>query len=173
MRQMMARLTTTLGISILLVGFASNALAGTAPGYNGKGEAKSRDIVQTAQGVGSFTTLLKAVHVAGLTATLKGEGPFTVFAPTDEAFAKLPAGALDALLKDREVLRRVLLYHVAAGAVDAAAVSGLTTVQTVGGGTLRVDVTNGVRINDAQVTQADVAASNGIIHVIDTVLLPN
>ena len=178
MQAIMTCITTTLGVSILLAGFAASALAGGSYGNASKdaaakSEAKVKDIVQTAQGAGSFTTLLKAVHVAGLTATLKGDGPFTVFAPTDEAFAKLPAGALDALLKDREALRNVLLYHVAPGALDAAAVSGMTTIPTAGGGMLRVDATSGVRINDAQVVLPNVEASNGIIHVIDTVLLPN
>jgi uncharacterized surface protein with fasciclin (FAS1) repeats len=140
-----------------------------AQGY----EAPKADIVETAVAAGSFNTLAKAIEAAGLVETLKGEGPFTVFAPTDEAFAKLPAGTLDALLADRERLTKVLTYHVVPGRITSAEVAGLESANTVNGKTLRVAAKDGaVRIDDATVTQADIAASNGVIHVIDAVLLP-
>ncbi len=134
------------------------------------------DIVDTAVSAGNFTTLVKAVEAAGLVETLKGEGPFTVFAPTDEAFAALPAGTLDELLKDPSgKLTEILLYHVVPGKVMAADVAGLNgkEVATVGGKMLTVMV-NGdkVMINDANVVTTDIAASNGVIHVIDKVVLP-
>jgi uncharacterized surface protein with fasciclin (FAS1) repeats len=131
------------------------------------------DIVEVAQANGSFQTLLAAAGAAGLVETLKGPGPFTVFAPTDAAFRKLPAGAVDALLANPERLRAVLLYHVVPGRVTAARVTGLTSANTVNGAAVRVRARNGtVMIDNATVTQADVAASNGVIHVIDTVLMP-
>jgi uncharacterized surface protein with fasciclin (FAS1) repeats len=135
--------------------------------------AQDRDIVETAIAAGSFTTLAKALTAAGLVETLKGAGPFTVFAPTDEAFAKLPPGALDKLLADRAQLRRVLLYHVVPGRVPAAEVVKLTSAKTAAGPSARVMVHGGTAmIDDANVVQTDVAASNGIIHVIDAVILP-
>jgi uncharacterized surface protein with fasciclin (FAS1) repeats len=130
------------------------------------------DIVDTAVAAGQFTTLVTAVQEAGLVETLKGEGPFTVFAPTDDAFAALPAGTLDALLADPEQLRAVLTYHVVADAVPASEVVELDRVPTVQGGMLPVSTMDGVQIGAAKVIQADVMASNGIIHVIDTVLVP-
>jgi len=132
----------------------------------------SADIVDTAIAAGSFTTLVTALKAADLVDTLKGAGPFTVFAPTDAAFAKLPPGTVDALLADKAKLTAVLTYHVVAGKVTGADVVGLTEATTVQGGKLAIDVSNGVKINDATVTTADVMASNGVIHVIDTVLLP-
>ncbi|BDP42298.1 hypothetical protein DAETH_22670 [Deinococcus aetherius] len=121
----------------------------------------------------NFSTLLSAVQAAGLTQTLSGSGPFTVFAPTNAAFAKVPQDQLQALLNDPARLRAVLLYHVVPGRVTSAQVAGLSSARTVQGGTLNVSASGGtVRINDATVTQADVPASNGVIHVIDTVLLP-
>jgi uncharacterized surface protein with fasciclin (FAS1) repeats len=145
------------------------AAAQEAQGY----EAPKSDIVQTAVAAGSFTTLAKAIEAAGLVETLKGEGPFTVFAPTDEAFAKLPAGALDALLADKEKLAKVLTYHVVPGKVTSGDVAALTSAKTVNGGELAVAAEDGkVTIGGATVTQADIVASNGVIHVIDTVLLP-
>lgn len=120
-----------------------------------------------------FSTLLAAVQAAGLTQTLAGPGPYTVFAPTNAAFAKVPADQLQALLNNPAQLRAVLLYHVVPGRVTSAQVAGLTSATTAQGGTLTVSASGGtVQINDATVTQADLAASNGIIHVIDTVLLP-
>jgi uncharacterized surface protein with fasciclin (FAS1) repeats len=134
--------------------------------------APTADIVDTAVAAGSFTTLVAAVQAAGLVDTLKGEGPFTVFAPTDEAFAKLPAGTVEALLADPAALTAVLTYHVVPGKVTADAVVSLTSATTVQGADVAIDASSGVKINDAQVIQADVIATNGVIHVIDTVLLP-
>ena len=130
------------------------------------------DIVDTAVSAGSFTTLVAAVTAAGLVDTLKGPGPFTVFAPTDEAFAKLPAGTVDALLKDIPKLTKILTYHVVSGKVMAADVVKLTSATTVEGSTVKIDASNGVKVNDSTVTTADVAADNGVIHIIDAVLLP-
>ena len=130
------------------------------------------DIVDTAVAAGSFTTLATALQAAGLVDTLKGDGPFTVFAPTDEAFAKLPAGTLEALLADPAKLQAVLTYHVVPGRVTAADVANLSSATTVQGASIAIDTSMGVRVNDAHVTQADVMTSNGVIHVIDTVLLP-
>jgi len=131
-----------------------------------------KDIVDTAVAAGSFTTLAKALQAAGLVDTLKGAGPFTVFAPTDAAFAKLPAGTLAALLADKAKLTKVLTYHVVAGRVLAADVVKLKDARTVEGGSVKIDASSGVKVNDATVIKADVLASNGVIHVIDTVLLP-
>jgi uncharacterized surface protein with fasciclin (FAS1) repeats len=132
-----------------------------------------KDIVETAVAAGSFKTLAKALGAAGLVETLKGKGPFTVFAPTDEAFAKLPAGALEGLLANPEQLKQVLLYHVVSGEVKAAQAMKLTSAKTVQGGELSIHVMGGkVMIDGATVVKADVMASNGVIHVIDTVMLP-
>ncbi len=132
------------------------------------------DIVDTAVAAGAFSTLVKAVQAAGLVDTLKGPGPFTVFAPTDDAFAKLPAGTLAAVLADKSKLTAILTFHVVPGKVLAKDVAGLNgqSVKTVQGGMLKVDTSFGVKIGDASVVRADVEASNGVIHVIDTVLLP-
>ncbi len=130
------------------------------------------DIVDTAVAAGSFTTLVAAVKAAGLVDTLKGAGPFTVFAPTDEAFAKLPEGTVEALLKDIPKLTKILTYHVVSGKVMAADVVNLTSAKTVEGSEVKIDASNGVKINDSTVTTADVAADNGVIHIIDSVLLP-
>ena len=132
------------------------------------------DIVDTAVAAGSFSTLVKAVQAAGLVETLKGAGPFTVFAPTDEAFAALPPGTLDAVLKDKAKLTSILTYHVVAGKVMAKDVVGLNgkTAKTIQGGDLKIDTTSGVKIGGATVITADVETSNGVIHVIDKVLLP-
>ena len=130
------------------------------------------DIVDTAVNAGSFSTLVAAVKAANLVDTLKGEGPFTVFAPTDEAFAKLPAGTVDALLKDVPKLKKILTYHVVSGKVMAADVTKLKSATTVEGSDVKIDASSGVKINDSTVTTADVAADNGVIHIIDTVLIP-
>lgn len=130
------------------------------------------DIVDTAVQAGSFTTLVAAVKAAGLVDTLKGPGPFTVFAPTDEAFAKLPEGTVEALLKDIPKLTKILTYHVVAGKVTAADVVKLTSATTVEGSTVKIDASHGVKINDSTVTTPDVAVDNGVIHIIDTVLIP-
>ena len=136
-------------------------------------KAVQNDIVQTAISAGNFTTLATALTEAGLVDALKGEGPFTVFAPTDEAFKNLPEGALEGLLKDKEALKNVLLYHVVSGKVSSKEVVDLNQATTLNGSDLKIKTDNGkVMINDAHVTGADVMASNGIIHVIDKVLLP-
>ncbi len=135
-------------------------------------EAAKSDIVDTAVGAGSFKTLATALKAAGLVETLKGKGPFTVFAPTDEAFAKLPPGTVEALLQDKDKLTAVLTYHVVAGNVKAADVVNLKSAKTVQGQSVAIDATDGVKINDAKVVKADIDCSNGVIHVIDTVLLP-
>lgn len=147
------------------------AVAGTA----GTVAAQTRDIVDTAVAAGSFKTLAAALQAAGLVDTLKGAGPFTVFAPTDAAFAKLPAGTVDTLLKpeNKAQLVKVLTYHVVPGKIASADLAGKTTkAKTVEGAELTVNAMSGVMVNDAKVTQADIAASNGVIHVIDAVLLP-
>ena len=130
-----------------------------------------KDIVDTAVAAGSFKTLVTAVQAAGLVETLKGRGPFTVFAPTDEAFAKIPKADLDALLKDKAKLAAVLTYHVVPAAVLAKDVKA-GDVKTVNGKTIKITTDKGVMVNNAKVIKTDVVASNGVIHVIDTVLLP-
>lgn len=135
-------------------------------------KAASMDIVDTAVANGSFNTLVAAVKAAGLVDTLKSEGPFTLFAPTDAAFAKLPEGTVEALLKDKEKLTSILTYHVVAGKVTAKDVVKLKEAGTVQGGKVKIDAADGVMINNAKVTTADVMTSNGVIHVIDTVLMP-
>ena len=137
--------------------------------------AAAKDIVDTAVAAGSFGTLVTAVKAAGLVETLKGTGPFTVFAPTDEAFAKIPAEKLKELLKpeNKEKLKGILTYHVVSGKVDAAKASKLTSAATVQGKEIKIKAENGtVTINDAKVVKADIEASNGVIHVIDKVLMP-
>jgi uncharacterized surface protein with fasciclin (FAS1) repeats len=137
--------------------------------------SRAADIVETAVAAGQFKTLAAALGAAGLVDTLKGPGPFTVFAPTDAAFAKLPAGTVENLLKpeNKGQLTAILTYHVVPGKTMSSALAGKTLdVATVNGAKVRVDGTKGVRVNNATVTTADVAASNGVIHVIDTVLLP-
>jgi uncharacterized surface protein with fasciclin (FAS1) repeats len=130
------------------------------------------DIIDTAVNAGSFGTLVAAIKAANLVDTLKGAGPFTVFAPTDEAFAKLPKGTVDALLKDVPKLKKILTYHVVSGKVMAADVVKLKSATTVEGTDVKIDASNGVKVNDATVATPDVAADNGVIHVIDTVLIP-
>jgi uncharacterized surface protein with fasciclin (FAS1) repeats len=130
------------------------------------------DIVDTAVAAGSFTTLVTAVKAAGLVDTLKSKGPFTVFAPNDDAFAKLPKGTVEGLLKDIPKLKAVLTYHVVAGKVMAADVVKLKSAKTVEGQEVKIDASNGVKINDATVIKADILTDNGVIHVIDKVLLP-
>ncbi len=133
--------------------------------------AFAQDIVDTAVKAGNFNTLVTAVQAAGLVDTLKGPGPFTVFAPTDAAFAKVPKAQLDALLADKAMLTKVLTYHVVPGAVMAKDVKpGM--VKTVEGGSLSLATAGGVTVNGAKVVAADVKASNGVIHAIDTVLMP-
>ncbi len=137
-------------------------------------DGHSKDIVDTAVEAGSFNTLVAAVQAAGLVDTLKGEGPFTVFAPTDEAFAALPEGTVETLLKpeNKDQLTAILTYHVIAGKVMSTDLSDDMTAATVQGGEITIDLDNGVMVNTATVTTADIETSNGVIHVIDTVLIP-
>lgn len=145
---------------------SSNAFAG--------GKKSSKNIVETALAAGNFNTLAKALTEAGLVGELQKEGPFTVFAPTDEAFSKLPKGTLENLLKDKETLKKVLLYHVVSGKVMASDVVNLKSATTLEGDDVKIKTVDGnVMINNAKVIKADVGASNGVIHVIDTVLIPD
>jgi uncharacterized surface protein with fasciclin (FAS1) repeats len=140
-----------------------------AAGHHGM----KKDIVDTAVAAGDFNTLVTAVKAAGLVETLKGEGPFTVFAPTDAAFAKVPTDTLNALLADKAALANVLTYHVVAGKVMAADVVKLTSAETVQGQAVSIEVKDGkVYLDGAQVVTTDIKASNGVIHVIDAVILP-
>jgi uncharacterized surface protein with fasciclin (FAS1) repeats len=133
----------------------------------------TKDIVATAVDAGSFNTLAAALEAAGLIGVLQGEGPFTVFAPTDAAFAKLPSGTVEALLADKEALTRILTYHVVAGRVTSSQVVGLSSAETVAGIAAPIEVRDGsVFVAGAKVVTADVMASNGVIHVIDSVMLP-
>jgi len=162
MLNMLAIGTTVLGMVVA----ASNATAADAP---------TKDIVDTAVAAGSFTTLAKALEAAGLVETLKGAGPFTVFAPTDEAFAKLPAGTLETLLKpeNRAKLTRLLTYHVVPGRIMAADVVKLHSATAVSGDTIAIATHGGgVTVDNAHVVKTDIAATNGVIHVIDAVILP-
>lgn len=154
--------TTLVALATLLLLFAGSLIA----------DHSSKDIVDTAVSAGSFSTLVTAIKAAGLVDTLKGEGPFTVFAPTDEAFAKLPAGTVESLLADKEKLTAILTYHVVAGKKTAADVVSVKTLETVQGSSLEIDTQNGVKVGGATVTSTDIQTSNGIIHVIDTVLIP-
>lgn len=136
--------------------------------------AYAADIVDTAKSAGSFNTLLAAATAAGLVDTLKSDGPLTVFAPTDEAFAALPAGTVEKLLKpeNKDKLAAILTYHVVAGKVMSSDLSEGMMAKTVQGGELKITLTSGPMVNDAKVVGADVAADNGVIHVIDKVLIP-
>ena len=163
---MMFGLGRVAAVAATVIGIA----AGSASAY-----AADKDIVDTAVAAGQFKTLAAALTAAGLVDTLKGPGPFTVFAPTDAAFAKLPVGTVDTLLKpeNKAKLTAILTYHVVAGKVMAADVVKLKEAKTVNGAMVAVKVDGGnVMINNAKVTTADIKASNGVIHVIDTVLLP-
>lgn len=160
-----------LGMMLSLLMLA--AVAGCAG--NGKDAMASRtqaDIVDTAVAAGDFDTLVSAVKQAGLVETLKGEGPYTVFAPTDEAFARIPQDQLQALLNDREALTEVLTYHVVPGRVSAAEVIKRDSLPTVQGQSIQVATADGVQVDEARVLKTDIAASNGVIHVIDRVILP-
>ncbi len=131
-----------------------------------------KDIVDTALAAGSFNTLATALTKAGLVETLKGEGPFTVFAPTDDAFAKIPADQLNAILADKEKLTAILTYHVVPGKVLAADVVKLSSAKTVQGSEVSISTKDGVKVDNANVIKTDIKASNGVIHVIDTVIIP-
>ncbi len=167
----MFKKSIVLGLAIMVLISANSALAG------GYGKKKKKDIVDTAVAAGSFKTLAAALQAAGLIDALKGKGKFTVFAPTDEAFAKLPAGTIEMLLKpeNKEKLKAILLYHVVKGEVPAKQVLKLNgaMVETLQGGKVTISTTNGVMVNNSSVVKTDIRASNGIIHVIDTVLIPN
>ena len=158
---------------VLLALFAFAATQASAGDYKKKAK---KDIVDTAVAAGQFETLAAALGAADLVDTLKGDGPFTVFAPTDEAFAKLPEGTVENLLKpeNRDQLIAILTYHVVPGAVRAADVVKLDAAKTVNGQSVAIQVAdNGVQINNANVVATDIEASNGVIHVIDTVILPS
>ncbi len=163
----------SLPVAALALGLTTLAAEPVLAGHHEKTKA---DIVDTAVSAGSFKTLAAALEAAGLVETLKGDGPFTVFAPTDEAFAKLPAGTVESLLKpeNKDQLIAVLTYHVVPGKVKAADVVKLTSAKTVNGQDVTIKVADGtVMVDGAKVTATDVAASNGVIHVIDSVILPN
>jgi uncharacterized surface protein with fasciclin (FAS1) repeats len=149
------------------------AAASVIPLAQADSQGMQKDIVDTAVSAGEFDTLVTAVKEAGLVETLKGDGPFTVFAPTDEAFARIPEADLKALLADKEKLTRVLTYHVVPGKVMAADVAGMSAARTVEGGSLEISTSSGVRVDDATVVKTDIEASSGVIHVIDTVLMPD
>ncbi len=160
---------------ILTAAAASVAVAGLLAVGAPRAAQHGMDIVATAVAAGQFNTLAAALDAAGLVETLKGKGPFTVFAPTDAAFAKLPAGTVESLLKpeNKDKLVAILTYHVVPGTVMSADIAGkVTQAKTVQGSMLTIDATKGVMVNEASVSQADVIASNGVIHVIDTVVLP-
>lgn len=152
---------------------AACLLSGSVVAGGGSAVPSGNTIAAIVSNDPNFSTLLTAVQAAGLAETLSGPGPFTVFAPTNAAFAKVPAADLQALLNDRAKLRALLLYHVVPGRVTSTQVAGLSSAKTVNGANVRVSATGGmVMINESTVTQADVRASNGVIHVIDTVLMP-
>ena len=158
-----------LSLIVMVLVFPANArIAGNS--------VASNDVIETAVAAGQFKTLAAALEAAELIDALKGNGPFTVFAPTDEAFAKLPAGTVETLLKpeNKEKLKAVLLYHVVPGNVTAAQVTKLNgqSVKTLQGSSIKVKTSHGVRVDNAKVIQTDIKASNGVIHVIDTVLMP-
>jgi uncharacterized surface protein with fasciclin (FAS1) repeats len=148
------------------------ALAVSAPAQAGAENSSLPDIVDTAVAAGNFKTLATALQAAGLVETLKGKGPFTVFAPTDEAFAKLTPGTVEGLLKDKQRLSAILTYHVVPGRVMAADVAKLTAAKTVQGGSLAIRADKGVTVDGATVVKTDIQTGNGVIHVIDAVLMP-
>ena len=158
--------TATLGIAVITLMLSGGTQA----------QQHNKDIVETAMAAGSFQTLAQALKAADLVDTLKGQGPFTVFAPTDEAFAKLPAGTLNDLLKaeNKQKLQRILSYHVVPSRVSSADVAKLRTAKSVSGDTIDITANGGtVRVDNARVVKTDIAASNGVIHVIDTVIIPH
>jgi uncharacterized surface protein with fasciclin (FAS1) repeats len=160
------RSIATLGASVVMASLSWSAIAG---------DMAKKDIVDTAVSAGEFKTLATALQAAGLVDTLKGEGPFTVFAPTDAAFAKLPKGTVESLLKpeNKEKLKSILTYHVVPGTAKASDVMALDEAKTVNGQAVQFEAKEGkVMVENAQVVKADIVASNGVIHVIDTVILP-
>jgi len=162
-------------LNTFAIGTLVTVMMTVAPSKTNSAPAQARDIVDTAVAAGSFNTLAKALTAADLIGTLKGEGPFTVFAPTDEAFAKLPAGTLESLLKpeNKAKLQRILTYHVVAGKAMAADVVKMHSAKTVSGDTITIATHGGsVTVDGAKVVKTDIVASNGVIHVIDSVILP-
>jgi uncharacterized surface protein with fasciclin (FAS1) repeats len=157
-------------LTVLILGLAGSLLF--AGGYSKKARMAEKDIVDTAVAAGSFDTLVTAVKAAGLVEVLKGDGPFTIFAPTDEAFAKLPAGTLESLLADKDALSKVLTYHVVPGKFTASDVVKLDSAKTVQGQSVSFDTSAGVKVDEANVIKTDIMTSNGVIHVIDSVILP-
>jgi uncharacterized surface protein with fasciclin (FAS1) repeats len=179
----MKSLVCGLGVAVVLTALVGGAVAGKrCSNWTASGGAActhqshaGKDIVDTAVASGKFNTLAAALTAAGLVGTLKGEGPFTVFAPTDDAFAKLPAGTVDELLRpeNKDKLTKILTYHVVPGKVMAADIVKLSKAKTVEGSEVNIKVKEGkVRVNDANVVKTDIAVSNGVIHVIDAVILP-
>lgn len=168
-----AAVLLVVAIPFVLAACSDEETAATSPSPS-PSQPAMKDIVATAVDAGSFTTLATALEAAGLVSTLQGEGPFTVFAPTDDAFAKLPAGTVDELLKDPEGdLTQILTYHVVPGKVMSTDLSDGMKATTVQGKDVTISIKDGqVYVNDAMVTTADIEASNGVIHVIDTVLIP-
>jgi len=177
-----SRWTLAGGVLALAIGGAGLVEAGTCNNSKVKAVAyrkaapkkdEPKSIVETAVAAGSFKTLAKALEAAGLVEALQGEGPFTVFAPTDEAFEKLPEGTLEAVLKDKEKLTAILTYHVVPGKVLAADVVKLEEAETLlKDAKVKIDTKDGVKVNNAQVIKTDIECTNGVIHVIDTVLIP-
>lgn len=157
-------------VGLLFLVTASLAIAGHHGMHN---DAAKKDIVDTAAEAGNFGTLLSAAKAAGLVETLKGEGPYTLFAPTDEAFAQIPADDLNALLMDKEALTKVLTNHLIRGKVTANEVMRLDSAETVAGQSVTISSSYGVKVNDSKVIKTDIVASNGIIHVVDKVIMPN
>ena len=159
-------------ISAIILSLLSTSMVVAGDHYK-KSKSAKKDIVTIAVEAGSFKTLATALTEAGLVEALQAEGPYTVFAPTDEAFAKLPEGTIESLLKDKETLKNILLYHVVSGKVTSKQVVDLNEAETLAGKNINIKVKDGsVMINNATVTTADVMASNGVIHIIDTVLIP-
>jgi uncharacterized surface protein with fasciclin (FAS1) repeats len=166
MKNIGKKVLVTLFTIALFAVVSSNTFAGD--------KKSSKNIVETAVAAGNFNILAKALTEAGLVEELQKKGPFTVFAPTDDAFNKLPKGTLENLLKDKEALKKVLLYHVVSGKVMASDVVNLNSATTLEGNDVKIKTVDGnVMINNAKVIKADVVASNGVIHVIDTVLIPD
>jgi uncharacterized surface protein with fasciclin (FAS1) repeats len=145
-------------------------MAGSYGSYN---SAAKQDIVDTAISAGNFNTLLTAAKAAGLVDTLKSDGPYTLFAPTDEAFAAIPKAQLNALLQDKEALTKVLTHHLVKGKVMARDVMKLDSAPTLAGQSVTINTANGVQVSDANVIKADIITSNGVIHVVDKVIMPN
>jgi uncharacterized surface protein with fasciclin (FAS1) repeats len=162
--------------SLILKAFTAASLIFAASAFSGEYAKNDKDIVETAIAAGDFTTLVAALEAGGLVETLQSDGPFTVFAPTDEAFAKLPAGPVENLLlpQSKDELVKILTYHVVPGKVKAADVVKLDSAETANGSNLRIRVEGEtVFVNDARVVATDIGASNGVIHVVDTVILPD